>query len=107
MMQKTKYPGLWRLPSGGYHVRTSAIDPRTGRLLTRKRNLPTATLKDAIQEVARLRGNAPSPGAPSATQSDRPLRSSRDLGSKHISHTNDVRPRQGAVHRGARPPRAA
>ena len=62
MMQKTKYPGLWRLPSGGYHVRTSAIDPRTGRLLTRKRNLPTATLKDAIQEVARLRQIAKSGG---------------------------------------------
>jgi integrase len=55
MMQKTKYPGVWRLPSGGYHVRTSAIDPRTGRLLPRKRNLPTATLAEAIQEVARLR----------------------------------------------------
>jgi integrase len=54
-MQKTKYPGVWRLPSGGYHVRTSAIDPRTGRLLPRKRNLPTATLAEAIQEVARLR----------------------------------------------------
>jgi integrase len=55
MMQKTKYPGVWRLPSGGYHVRTSAIDPRTGRLLPRKRNLPTATLAEAIQEVGRLR----------------------------------------------------
>ena len=54
-MQKTKYPGVWRLPSGGYHVRTSAIDPRTGRLLPRKRNLPTATLAEAIQEVGRLR----------------------------------------------------
>jgi integrase len=54
MMQKTKYPGVWRLPSGGYHVRTSAIDPRTGRLVPRKRNLPTATLAEAIQEVARL-----------------------------------------------------
>ena len=54
-MQKTKYPGVWRLPSGGYHLRTSAIDLRTGRLLTRKRNLPTATLAEAIQEVARLR----------------------------------------------------
>jgi len=54
-MQKTKYPGVWRLPSGGYHVRTSAIDPRTGRLVPRKRNLPTATLAEAIQEVSRLR----------------------------------------------------
>ena len=54
-MQKTKYPGVWRLPSGGYHVRTSAIDPRTGRLLPRKRNLPKATLAEAIQEIARLR----------------------------------------------------
>lgn len=53
-MQKTKYPGVWRLPSGGYHVRTSAVDPRTGRLLARKRNLPTATLAEAIQEVGRL-----------------------------------------------------
>ncbi len=54
-MQKTKYPGVWRLPSGGYRVRTSAIDPRSGRLLTRKRTLPEATLAQAIQEVARLR----------------------------------------------------
>jgi hypothetical protein len=54
-MRKTKYPGVWRLPSGGYHVRTSAIDPRSGRLLTRKRNLPKASMADAIQEVARLR----------------------------------------------------
>src|SRR5450631_85011 len=55
MMQKTKYPGVWRLPTGGYHVRTSAVDPRTGRLLTRKRTLPEASLDEAIQEVARLR----------------------------------------------------
>jgi|SRR5579871_94732 len=61
-MQKTKYPGVWRLPSGGYHVRTSAVDPRTGRLLTRKRTLPEASLDDAIQEVARLRQIAKSGG---------------------------------------------
>lgn len=61
-MEKTKYPGVWRLPSGGFHVRTSAVDPRTGRLLTRKKNLPKATIRKAIQEVARLREIARSGG---------------------------------------------
>jgi hypothetical protein len=65
-MNKTKYPGVWRLPSGGYHVRTSAIDPRSGKLLTRKRNLPaTATLRQAIQEVG-------GPSSPQAAPGRRP-----------------------------------
>jgi integrase len=63
-MEKTKYPGVWRLPKGaGFFVRTSGIDPKTGRLRPIKRKMPRATLKEAIQEVVRLRDVARSGGS--------------------------------------------
>jgi hypothetical protein len=51
-------PGrVWRLPSGGYHVRTSAIDPRSGKLLTRKRNLAkTATHSSRDSDARKVVG---------------------------------------------------
>lgn len=52
MMEQKKEPGIRKRPDGGWAIRTSATDPKTGNVVFKKATLPAGT---TMQEARRVR----------------------------------------------------